>query len=182
MPSPKDSSKPVSNSSACNSGFPFLVLTRGTFFFVGYYVIAPDLLGHGFSPRSNSYKLEDFASHIASTTLTEAVRPHLVVGHSLGCLVACALKQLHTNSSSLGLVERVVLIDPPLDLSDDRIDAICRAIVDEVSHPAAPQEYLRNNPNWTERDAVAKTFGATLCEPDTVKQVVNVSLDPVSRT
>ncbi|MFB7718195.1 alpha/beta fold hydrolase [Nocardia sp. NPDC056100] len=68
----------------------------------GYRVIAPDLPGHGHSPRAHTYTIEAMARALA-----EAVphRPDLVIGHSLGALLlAHIVEDL--------LPDRVVYSDP----------------------------------------------------------------------
>ncbi|HUP74670.1 MAG TPA: alpha/beta hydrolase [Acidimicrobiales bacterium] len=68
-----------------------------------------DFRGHGFSSHSSgSYRLADYV-HDAQRLLEEIGEPAIVVGHSLGAIVAAALAQdLHP------YVRSVVLEDPPL--------------------------------------------------------------------
>ncbi|KAK4053260.1 hypothetical protein OIO90_004034 [Microbotryomycetes sp. JL221] len=133
----------------------------------GYYVVAPDLLGHGFASTSDSYSIQDFSIH-AEQTLTSLHRvPDLIVGHSLGSLVACALPWRYKERPHA----RLVLIDPPFNLTDEDAQKIQDSIVREVTRPATIQEYLEHNAKWTEKDAACKAFGATLCQPETVKAV-----------
>lgn len=51
--------------------------------FLGYYVVAPDLLGHGDAHRGTDYTIKAFAEDI--TPLLDEVKPlDLLIGHSLG--------------------------------------------------------------------------------------------------
>ncbi|MFI6292341.1 alpha/beta fold hydrolase [Nonomuraea sp. NPDC050790] len=69
-----------------------------------YHVLAPDLRGHGESGYPGSYALPDMADDVAA--LLDGRRA-IVVGHSLGGMVAFHLAMRHPE-----LVERLVLEDP----------------------------------------------------------------------
>jgi pimeloyl-ACP methyl ester carboxylesterase len=73
--------------------------------------IAPDLRGHGQSDAPPfGYAPHDYAADLAEL-IEDLVDPPLpVVGHSLGALVGLALAELHPD-----LVDKLVLLDPPLD-------------------------------------------------------------------
>jgi pimeloyl-ACP methyl ester carboxylesterase len=66
-----------------------------------------DFRGHGHSDKAGSYQLEDYQSD-AEIVLAAIERPAIVVGHSLGGLVAGSLAQ-----STHPKVRAVVLVDPP---------------------------------------------------------------------
>lgn len=71
-----------------------------------------DFRGHGHSDRADAYDLEGYVSD-ARTALAAIGRPALVVGHSLGGVVAGALAQQQGGS-----VRAVVLEDPPWYLGE----------------------------------------------------------------
>ncbi|KAM0787841.1 hypothetical protein ACM66B_003894 [Microbotryomycetes sp. NB124-2] len=133
----------------------------------GYYVVAPDLLGHGFASTSDSYTIQDFSNHVEQTLYGLQRQPDLIVGHSLGALVACALPWRYKERPHA----KLVLIDPPFELSDGDVEKIQESIVNEVTNPSTIEEYVEHNPKWTIKDAACKAFGATLCQPDTVKHI-----------
>ncbi|WP_019930091.1 alpha/beta fold hydrolase [Nocardia sp. BMG111209] len=54
----------------------------------GYHVYAPDLPGHGRSPRLSGYRLESVADAVAEAIPGE---PELALGHSLGALVLATI-------------------------------------------------------------------------------------------
>ena len=76
-----------------------------------YTVIVPDLLGHGQSPSPGyiNYSSADQAQAVAALCGQLGVDKCVVVGHSMGCLVAT---RLATQQPSL--VERLLLYEPPL--------------------------------------------------------------------
>ena len=78
----------------------------------GYYVLAPDLLGHGQSPRSDEYSVERFAEAIKNEIRDSPV--DLIIGHSLGGLIATFLKDdLYPR--------KMVLLDPVLKLPPTKL-------------------------------------------------------------
>lgn len=76
----------------------------------GYKVFAPDLRGHGKSPRSNKYSVDEWAQDLIDLNLS----PDLIVGHSVGGLIAAKI-QYQLN------VKKIVLIDPVFRLPHGKI-------------------------------------------------------------
>jgi len=68
---------------------------------LGYEVVAPDLSGHGKSPRKDSYSVKDWTSEIVEL----GIKPNLIVGHSIGGLVAANLYDFYPDS-------KIALLDP----------------------------------------------------------------------
>lgn len=86
---------------------------------VAWRVLAPDLLGHGRSPRPPRAPgrllrprigIADHADAVADLLGTEGGRPAVVVGHSMGSQVAVELAVRHP-----GAVERLVAVTPTVD-------------------------------------------------------------------
>ncbi|WP_205302109.1 alpha/beta fold hydrolase [Nonomuraea montanisoli] len=73
-----------------------------------HHVLAPDLRGHGASEYPGSYAVADMADDVAELLRHLGIDTAVVVGHSLGGVVACLLAMRHP-----GLVGRLVLEDPP---------------------------------------------------------------------
>lgn len=67
----------------------------------GYQVYAPDLYGHGKSPRLELYTLEQWGDSIISL----GIKPDLIIGHSMGGLVASYIQDALK-------ADKLVLIDP----------------------------------------------------------------------
>ncbi|MFT7526929.1 MAG: pimeloyl-ACP methyl ester carboxylesterase [Arenicella sp.] len=71
-----------------------------------------DFRGHGYSDRAKGYLVEDYTSD-AQAVLDHIGQPTIVVGHSLGGIVAVRLAQ-YTNQN----VRAVFLEDPPMYLNE----------------------------------------------------------------
>ncbi|GAA2234816.1 alpha/beta hydrolase [Herbiconiux moechotypicola] len=110
---------------------PVVVMIHGiassaaTFVFVrplvepGHRVIAIELLGFGGSPAPENaeYTLEEHVAAIARTIRElELDRPFVLVGHSLGTLIAARYAATHGDR-----VSKLVLVSPPVYLSPDEI-------------------------------------------------------------
>jgi pimeloyl-ACP methyl ester carboxylesterase len=76
----------------------------------GYTVIAPDLLGHGRSPRSLKYSIESWSN----TILDLNIKPDIIVGHSLGGLIAA-------NIQDTLKAKKLILIDPVFHLPKPKL-------------------------------------------------------------
>jgi cis-3-alkyl-4-acyloxetan-2-one decarboxylase len=77
-----------------------------------WHVVAPDLLGFGKSPKPawNSYDVEQHARMVIALLASKRKRGKvIIVGHSMGCLVA-----VHIAARYPQLVSRLVLFEPPL--------------------------------------------------------------------
>jgi lipase len=72
----------------------------------GYHVLAPDLLGHGFSPWEPPWDIETHCAAIADTVGSE---PAALVGHSFGGRLAFELA-----ARAPKLVPKLVLLDPAI--------------------------------------------------------------------
>jgi lipase len=72
----------------------------------GYRILAPDLLGHGDSPREPPWRIDD---HLATVTTSVEASPSLWLGHSFGGRLAFEQAARHPDT-----VERLVLLDPAI--------------------------------------------------------------------
>jgi len=107
-----------------------------------YHVIAPDLTGHGQSFWNKKYSINNWINE--SLEALEGNQPDIIVGHSLGGLIATGVA-LQTRP------KHTILLDPAWDLPTGLISIISKRILAKLGH--TPEEKLRkNNPLWSEED------------------------------
>jgi pimeloyl-ACP methyl ester carboxylesterase len=96
--------------------------------------VALDLRGHGKSPAApdDDYSIAAFASDVAALIDYLGFAPAIVVGHSLGGVIACALAAAHPDR-----VAAVVMVDPaPLVISDG-LRPVFASLLDEFKGAGA---------------------------------------------
>jgi pimeloyl-ACP methyl ester carboxylesterase len=118
-----------------------------------YRVIAIDLLGFGGSPAPEdaTYTVEEHVAWLRATITSLRLKaPFILVGHSLGGLLASRYAAQHP-----GEVSRLVLVSPPIYLApraigDPRMRAVAGAYL-------RAYEFLRENKAFTIRNAAVLT-------------------------
>jgi pimeloyl-ACP methyl ester carboxylesterase len=115
---------------------------------LGYRAYAPDLRGHGTSPKSDGhYQLAELLEDLVENL---PVAPDLLIGHSFGGVLAilgAASEQLRP--------AHLVLEDPVLVFVDRELPARLLA-TDEATLPRDVEGTMRLNPRWTRVDAEGK--------------------------
>jgi len=108
---------------------------------LGYHVIAPDLSGHGKSLHSSTYSLEEWANEIVSLGIT----PELLIGHSMGGLIAAKVSlQLHP--------AKIILLDPVVRLPTARL--ILRGVQESFRYSMLRRlRWKISDRTWSRRDA-----------------------------
>jgi pimeloyl-ACP methyl ester carboxylesterase len=77
-----------------------------------WQVYTLDLRGHGKSGRvAKSYRIVDYAQDIICFTESQISQPTVILGHSIGALVA-----IYVAAHQPKLVKSIILVDPPLHL------------------------------------------------------------------
>ncbi|MEB3226013.1 MAG: alpha/beta fold hydrolase, partial [Synechococcus sp.] len=81
----------------------------------GYWVVAPDLRGHGKSAHAQSYSMLDFLADVDDLSKQLTTQPFILVGHSMGSVIGAMYTGIRReNVSHLMLVETIV----PNDIDD----------------------------------------------------------------
>lgn len=128
-------------------------------------VVALDLLGFGDSPSppDAAYTLDEHAAAVRRTLRSLGIRgPFVLVGHSMGSLIAARYAAEHPRD-----VSRVVLVSPPIYLAPTAIgDARDRTAMDLYLRV---YDFLRSNKDFTIRAA------AQLVRLSPIKNVLDVS-------
>jgi len=84
-----------------------------------YYVIAPDLSGHGDSGRRDTYHMEIWADEVMAVSAeASGGRPPVLVGHSMGGLVSIVAAAIHGNERLAG----AIIVDSPVRKPDPESD------------------------------------------------------------
>ncbi|EIW75398.1 alpha beta-hydrolase [Coniophora puteana RWD-64-598 SS2] len=130
----------------------------------GYYVIAPDLPGHGIGARVETYTW-DVMDNAVVALFTEATY-NLVVGFSMGGVLALrAIHKLPPVYHERSQLTRVVLLDPPIRNADGLSSAYYALFSDLTRNPPKPEFFLEHFPRWTQKDAVLQVLASELCDP-----------------
>jgi pimeloyl-ACP methyl ester carboxylesterase len=134
----------------------------------GWRAVAVDLRGHGASPRmQGDEELGDLAADVYGTVLEEVGTADVLLGHSLGALVALKLCEDYGEPA-----RRLVLEDPPgsesTDFGEVAREAQAGAVLARGSSEEAVRRNLIENPAWAEEDARNSVAGILDCDADTV--------------
>jgi pimeloyl-ACP methyl ester carboxylesterase len=141
----------------------------------GFRVLAVDLRGHGASPRAEAgLAVTDLADDVAETVAAVAGvggRVDLLVGHSLGALVALELVGRHP-----GFARRLVVEDPPGTSSVDWAE-VAAGIEDDTARAMTDPEGLRRdleaaNPAWPAGEAERRVADLTDCDGRAIADAV----------
>jgi pimeloyl-ACP methyl ester carboxylesterase len=129
----------------------------------GYYVVAPELRGHGDSPKlDGQYALDLMVGDLADSVPRE---PTLLVGHSFGGVMAILAIQ-----QGILAPARLLLEDPVLHFADRELPASLLRN-DEANLPRDVAGYLRANPKWLPIDAEGKVASLKSIDWGHMKQV-----------
>jgi len=119
----------------------------------GWHVTAVDLRGHGSAPPGSDYSLASYATDLPRHDWD------LVVGHSLGGASSLLA------ASTPGFTQRLVLLDPVLEVDPDAREAI---IADQLAELDLTVESLTaQKPHWHPRDIASKVAAARRSSPAT---------------
>lgn len=129
----------------------------------GYYVVAPELRGHGSSPKTDGdYGLDAMTADLGESV---PVAPTLLVGHSFGGVMAI----LATLQGILNPAY-VLLEDPVLHFADKTTPAQLLKN-DELNYPRDLAGILKLNPKWLPIDAEGKMASLAAVNWEHMRQV-----------
>ncbi|QHC58149.1 alpha/beta hydrolase [Rathayibacter sp. VKM Ac-2760] len=122
----------------------------------GYRVVAPDLAGHGGSPKSPAYSVERWAEDVRASVLQT---PDLVIGHGLGAVVAARLAPEYG-------VERLILLDPAFSDAKGLTAALRRG--GSIAHveKGEADELRHRHPIWTDEQIELDVSAHALWDPE----------------
>ncbi|MGK2904440.1 MAG: alpha/beta hydrolase [Mycobacterium sp.] len=116
-------------------------------FEVDHRVVVPDLRGHGRSTRKvDNFGMEILAEDVAALLRNLDLERVIVVGHSMGTVVASVLAIEHPD-----LVAALVLVDPKYGIADENAEPLCAGMIADASAttPAIfDRFYLPDSPAW----------------------------------
>lgn len=116
----------------------------------GWSATAVDLRGHGEAPRASRYRIEDFATDLASTAPRTSSTWDVVIGHSIGA--ASAVMAAHLNPA---WTTKLILLDPALELGDaTRTQVLENQRLGHLHHGI--DEVREANPSWHPLDVELK--------------------------
>jgi pimeloyl-ACP methyl ester carboxylesterase len=132
----------------------------------GYRVIAVDLAGHGSSPRSRRYSPQAWAADVAETLDAELDGPpDLLMGHSLGALVASLVAERFAPRAA-------IYVDPAFAFPRGVRGVALKTMFTLAPRPGA-WTLRRLNPRWSTADVDLELATLRLWDKRTILGFVN---------
>ena len=128
----------------------------------GWSVAAPDLRGHGSSPKPGSYRFDE---HVADV-LALGTGWDAVLGHSMGGTIA-----VETATAEPSWAEGLILQDPALMLPEP-MDEVLEWLLEEYEVGPDEARIASLNPRWHPRDVAAKVAGLRATSGEMVESTV----------
>ncbi|EIW75425.1 alpha beta-hydrolase [Coniophora puteana RWD-64-598 SS2] len=139
----------------------------------GYYVLAPDLPGHGMAGSTQSFTIAALAEALAPLFSAPYPRFDLIIAHSLGAVTTLQLLHIlppfsQHPAAPVNSYTRVLLLDPPLYQSPRTVEMARTLFMQDVASPRSAAQHMSENPRWTLEDAAWKELGEQLITPETI--------------
>lgn len=135
------------------------------------YAEAPDLLGHGFAAKAETYSVRALAEDLVSRLSLPVDQYDILVGASFGAIVLLEMLSL----ASFSRITRVVLCDPVLDMDMDQYPPERIATMAQARETMLSEEsILRANPSWEQNDAMIKRLAGVNVDPKAIIHLFEV--------
>ncbi len=123
-----------------------------------FHLYAPDLRGHGESDKPDrGYGIPDYAADLAALLDTLGLERPLVLGHSLGSLVALEWAASHPERAA-----RIALEDPPLRTEPGILDAFDGwQALNAMGPDEAAAHFRGEHPEWSEEECQRRAEAIT---------------------
>jgi len=131
----------------------------------GWSVTAPDLRGHGRSPRADSYRFDEMTDDV----LALSGPWDLIAGHSMGGALTVLALQRNPN-----FARRAVLIDPAVQNNPADLPAFLAAALARVRNPDL-DACRAENPNWDEPTLQAWAESQREVDPEAVRAILETN-------
>ena len=133
-----------------------------------FHLLMPDLRGHGDSDKPDAgYLLPDYAADLDGLIRELGLGFPVVVGHSLGALVALVWAQSHPSAAAA-----LVLEDAPLQGGAMHAPNLAgwQALA-ELSPEEAAAYYRREHPEWAESECIRRARSITATHPAVFREL-----------
>ncbi|KAG1730353.1 Alpha/Beta hydrolase protein [Suillus lakei] len=130
----------------------------------GFFVVAPNLLAHGWREGNTDYRISAFAEDLRSYFVMD-MSYDVIIGHSFGGSVALSLLPFLPKKKET----TVILLDPGLELTEKRGGINSNLFLKEIANVKAADVHMVQNPAWSRRDCVLRTLGFSMCNRSAVE-------------
>jgi len=93
----------------------------------------------------------------------------VIIGHSLGGVVTLTLLPFIKTKDTT-----VILVDPSLEVSDEKIQILEAFFVREVTSTKTVEQCMAENPAWSRRDCMLRMMGLSMCDSGDIKDILRV--------
>ena len=113
------------------------------------------------------------------SVLAEDLRPYfgmdisydVIIGHSLGGPITLSLLPFLPK----GKQTTIILVDPVLELSEERLERSEKQFLHDVLNVKTPEEHMAENPAWSRADCALRTLGVSMCDRTVPERLFRVS-------